>query len=88
MKVNPEIGNVINIIRKESGDAAPKRADETRKRSGIEDVVSVENRQASKSSVDSVDEARELLSSVIRDLGTVSADLYTLDVRRVSVMIG
>lgn len=88
MKVNPEVGNVINIIRKESGEQAPKRAQEAQKRTGIEDVVSLENRQASKPTLENVDEARSLLSQVIEDLESAPKDLYSLDARRISVMLG
>ncbi|HOJ12889.1 MAG TPA: hypothetical protein PLS81_10520 [Deltaproteobacteria bacterium] len=81
------MGNVINIIRREGGDQALRKADAAKERKEIEDVVSIENRQASSPEVKSVDEARDLLASVVEALKHAPTDLYALDVNRVSVMI-
>lgn len=88
MKVSPEMGSVINIIRKEGGDRAQNKAEDAKARKAIEDVVSIENKQASGTDVKSVDDARRLLSSVLDGMKDVTSDLYAVDVHRVSSMVG
>ncbi len=87
MKVSPELGSVINIIKKEKDEQYQRKVQDDLAQERIEDIVSVENRQASRSRVESVDEARAILSSVTRDMESVSSDLYKMNFQRVSKII-
>jgi hypothetical protein len=86
MKVNPELGNVINIITKEK-DSQYKKTQDVRSQDRIEDIVSVENKQASGSRVENVEEAKKILSYVTKGIENVSSGLYSLDYQRVSKVI-
>jgi hypothetical protein len=87
MKVNPEMGNVINIITKEKDSEFKKRTQDVRSQDRIEDIVSVENKQASASRVENVEEAKKILSYVTKGIENVSSGLYSLDYQRVSKVI-
>lgn len=87
MKVNPELGNVINVITKEKDDQYAKRTQDAQARERIEDIVSVENKQAARSRVETVEEAKKILSFVTRDMESVSSGLYNLNEQRVSRII-
>jgi hypothetical protein len=87
MKVNPELGNVINIVAREKDAEYKKRTQDVRAQDRIEDIVSVENKQASASRVDSVEEAKKILSYVTKGIENVSSGLYNLDNQRVSKAI-
>jgi hypothetical protein len=87
MKVNPELGNVINIITKEKDTEYKKKTQDVRSQNRIADIVSVENKQASGSRVENVEEAKKILSSVTKGIENVSSGLYSLDYQRVSKVI-
>ena len=87
MKVNPELGNVINIITKEKDSQYKKKTQDVRSQDRIADIVSVENKQASGSRVENVEEAKKILSSVTKGIEKVSSGLYSLDYQRVSKVI-
>jgi hypothetical protein len=87
MKVNPELGNVINIITKEKDSEYKKKTQDVRSQDRIEDIVSVENKQASASRVENVEEAKKILSYVTKDIENASSRLYNLDYQRVSKVI-
>jgi ArsR family metal-binding transcriptional regulator len=87
MKVNPELGNVINIITKEKDSEYKKKTQDVRSQDRIADIVSVENKQASVSRVENVEEAKRILSSVTKGIGNVSSGLYSLNYQRVSKVI-
>jgi ArsR family metal-binding transcriptional regulator len=87
MKVNPELGNVINIITKEKDSEYKKKTQDVRSQDRIEDIVSVENKQASVSRVENVEEAKRILSSVTKGIENVSSGLYSIDYQRVSKVI-
>ncbi|HOS97922.1 MAG TPA: hypothetical protein PLR71_04740 [Deltaproteobacteria bacterium] len=78
---------MINIIKKEKDEQYQRKVQDDLAQERIEDIVSVENRQASRSRVESVDEARAILSSVTRDMESVSSDLYKMNFQRVSKII-
>jgi hypothetical protein len=87
MKVNPELGNVINIITKEKDSEYNKKTQDVRSQDRIADIVSVENKQASGSRVENVEEAKRILSSVTKGIENVSSGLYSLNYQRVSKVI-
>jgi ArsR family metal-binding transcriptional regulator len=87
MKVNPELGNVINIITKEKDSEYNKKTQDVRSQDRIADIVSVENKQASGSRVENVEEAKRILSSVTKGIENVSSGLYSLNYQRVSKII-
>lgn len=87
MKVNPELGNVINIITKEKDSQYQKRSQEARNQDRIADIVSVENKQASRSKVENVEEAREILSLVTKGMENTSAGIHNLNYQRVAKII-
>jgi ArsR family metal-binding transcriptional regulator len=87
MKVNPDLGNVINIIAKEKDSEYKKRTQDVRTQDRIEDIVSVENKQASASRVENVEEAKKILSYVTKGIENASSGLYSLDSQRVSKVI-
>ncbi|MGC9325796.1 MAG: hypothetical protein ACP5G0_13730 [Desulfomonilia bacterium] len=90
MKINPELAHTINVVNKEKEEATPPR--KTTQSHDLEpnivDIISVENRQAAKSQVDSVEEAKDLLLRVTKNLEDVSPDLYSLNQHRISQLIG
>jgi hypothetical protein len=87
MKVNPELGNVINIVTKEKESEYKKKTQDVRSQDRIADIVSVENKQASGSRVESVEEAKKILTHVTKGIEKVSSDLYSLNYQRVSKVI-
>jgi hypothetical protein len=87
MKVNPELGNVINVITKERDAQYKQKTQDARSQDRIADIVSVENKQASGSRVENVEEAKKILSYVTKNIENVSSGLYSLDYQRVSKAI-
>jgi hypothetical protein len=87
MKVNPELGNVINVITKEKDTQYKQKTQDARSQDRIADIVSVENKQASGSRVENVEEAKKILSYVTKNIENVSSGLYSLDYQRVSKAI-
>jgi hydroxylamine reductase (hybrid-cluster protein) len=87
MKVNPEIANVINVVSKDKEARDQKKIEDERKLGGMADVVTVENKQASRSKVENVEQAKQVLDDVTKRLGESSAGLYHLNSSRVSKLI-
>jgi hypothetical protein len=87
MKVNPELGNVINVVTKEKDTDYKKKTQDVRSQGRIADIVSVENKQASGSRVENVEEAKKILSHVTKGIGNVSSGQYSLNYQRVSEVI-
>ncbi|HPW68169.1 MAG TPA: hypothetical protein PLA82_01785 [Deltaproteobacteria bacterium] len=86
MKINPEISNVINLVKKDA-DHQKKTQEKVESQSRMEDIISVENRAASRSKAESVEEARELLADVMRRMENLSADVHNLNQHRISQLI-
>jgi hypothetical protein len=82
MKINPEIANVVNVITKDK--ETQKKTEDERKLSKVSDIVSVENKQASRSRVENVEQAKQLLGDVTKRLGNNSSELYNINSSRVS----
>ncbi len=87
MKISPEMANVINVVSKEKDAKGQRKVEDEKKLGGMADVVTVENRQASRSQVENVEQARQLLDDVARQLKQTSAGLYHLNSSRVSKLI-
>jgi ArsR family metal-binding transcriptional regulator len=87
MKVNPELGNVINVVTKEKDSDYKKKTQDVRSQGRIADIVSVENQQASGSRVENVEEAKKILSNVTKGFENASSGLYSLNYQRVSKVI-
>ena len=87
MKVNPELMNVINVTTKEKDSEYKKKTQDVQFKDRIADIVSVENKQASASRVENVEEAKKILASVAKGIESVSSRLYSLDYQRVSKVI-
>ncbi|HOO36802.1 MAG TPA: hypothetical protein PLU81_01875 [Deltaproteobacteria bacterium] len=86
MKINPELSSVINMVKKENG--YQKRTQETgEQKQKVEDMVSVQNTVASRSQVENVEEARALLSDVMKDMNDTSTDVHELNQYRISRLI-
>ena len=86
MKINPELSSVINMVKKENG--YQKRTQETgEQKQKVEDMVSVQNTVASRSQVENVEEARALLSDVMKDMNNTSTDVHELNQYRISRLI-
>ncbi len=86
MKINPEISNVVNLVKKD-GDHQKRAQEKVEGQSRMEDIVSVENRAASRSEAENVEEARELLTDVMRKMENSSADVHNLNQYRISQLI-
>lgn len=87
MKVNPEMGNVINVISKGTDERYTKTSLQAKARESVEDIVSVENKQASRSRLETVEEAKKILSYVTGNMEGVSSRLYNLNEQRISRII-
>jgi hypothetical protein len=87
MKINPEIANVINVVSKDKETKGQKKVADERKPGGMADIVTVENKQASRSKVENVEQAKQLLDDVTKRLQDSSSGLYNLNSSRVSKLI-
>jgi Spy/CpxP family protein refolding chaperone len=86
MKINPELSSVINMVKKENG--YQKKTQETgEQKQKVEDMVSVQNAVASRSQVENVEEARALLSDVMKDMDNTSTGVHELNQYRISRLI-
>lgn len=86
MKIDPGMGNVINIIKPE--DRQQKRIEETpEQKKQIVDTISLENRRASESHIENVEQAKHLLNQVVSSMQGSSSDLYNLNLHRVMNLI-
>lgn len=89
MKINPELAHTMNVVNKEEEEVTPRKTTQSHDlEPNIVDIISVENRQAAKSQVDTVEEAKDLLLRVTKNLEDVSPDLYSLNQHRISQLIG
>jgi hypothetical protein len=86
MKINPEMSSVINLVKKEN-DFQKKAGDGVDARSRMEDVISVENRAASRPGTQNVEEARALLSQVMKEMESASPSVHNLNQYRISQLI-
>jgi hypothetical protein len=87
MKIYPEIANVINILTKDKDDQYQKKLQDEQYHDSVADIVSVENKQASRPRVENVEEAKAILTQVTENMENVSLDLYTLNLQRISNLI-
>jgi response regulator RpfG family c-di-GMP phosphodiesterase len=85
MKITPEIANVINVVTKDK--ETQKKNEDERTLSKVADIVSVENKQASRSRVENVEEAKQLLADVTKQLESTAVGLYNINSSRVSRII-
>jgi hypothetical protein len=86
MKINAEMPSVLNLVKKDE-EYQKRTRDNGEGKSTITDVVSVENKAASSSHVENVDEARVLLSDVMKDMGKTSSSVHNLNHHRISQLI-
>jgi hypothetical protein len=86
MKINPEISSVINMVKKEEG-YQKKGQESQEQQQKVADIISVENAIASRSHVESVEEARSLLSDVMKDMENHSTEVHDLNQYRISKLI-
>jgi hypothetical protein len=86
MKINTEMPSVINLVKKDE-EYQKKARDNDEGKSTVTDVVSVENKAASRSQVENVDEARVLLSDVMKRMDSTSSSVHNLDNFRISQLI-
>ncbi len=87
MKIHPEIANVVNIVTKDKDAQYQKKSQETRYQVGVADIISVENKQASRPRVENVEEAKEILTQVTDNMENVSSELYSLNQQRIAKLI-
>jgi hypothetical protein len=85
MKINSEMPSVINLVKKD--EEYQKKTRDQEGRSAVTDVVSVENKAASSSVVESVEEARVLLSDVMKGMEKASSSVHNLNQFRISQLI-
>jgi DNA polymerase III psi subunit len=86
MKINPELSSVVNLVKKE--DDYQKRSQERSDSQGkVADIISVENRAASGSRVENVEEARVLLSDVMSSMENAASTVHNLNQHRISQLI-
>ncbi|MFY9399413.1 MAG: hypothetical protein WAR22_13720 [Desulfomonilia bacterium] len=83
MKVNPEISSVINLVKREVG-FQERAGEKVEAHSRMEDVISVENRAASRPGAQNVEEAGELLSQVMNNIESAAPSVHNLDQYRIS----
>jgi hypothetical protein len=86
MKVNSDMPSVINLIQRDE-EYQKKAREKDASVNRVTDVVSVENKAASRSHVDNVDAARALMSDLMRDIGKTSSSVHNLDQNRISKLI-
>jgi len=86
MKINSEMSSVINLVKKDE-EYQKRTSDSSESGSAVTDVVSIENKAASRSPVASVDEARVLLSDVMKGMAKASSSVHNLNQDRISQLI-
>jgi hypothetical protein len=87
MKIYPEMANVINIVTKDKDGQYQKKSQDAQSQDSVADIVSVENKQASRPRVENVEEAKAILTHVTENMENVSLELYTLNIQRISNLI-
>lgn len=86
MKINPEAGTLINVLKQ--GEKPEKKTVEANvQKQKIEDSISLENRQASNNKVQTVEEAKEILTQVVGGINGKVSGLHTLNLDRVMNLI-
>ena len=88
MKITPELANSITVVNREKEGSGPQKASGSSSVDpGVVDIVSVENMQAARSRVETVEEAKNILYLVTGNMKDVSQDLYSLNQYRISQII-
>ena len=86
MKINPEAGTLINVLKQ--GDKPEKKTVEANgQKQKIADSISLENRQASNIKVQNVEEAKEILTQVVGSMNGQVSGLHNLNLQRVMNLI-
>ncbi|MEN6475426.1 MAG: hypothetical protein ABFD81_15545 [Syntrophaceae bacterium] len=86
MKINPEVGTLINVLKQ--GEKPEKKTVEANlQKQKIADSISLENRQASNNEVQNVEDAKEILTQVVGNMPSQASGLYTLNLQRVINLI-
>lgn len=85
MKINPEMSSVINVVKQNSRQQ--RKAEETAQQQRIVDTISLENKQASNSRVQNVEEAKEVLAQVVVGMPGNTSQLHTMNLQRVINLI-
>jgi len=86
MKINPEAGTLINVLKQ--GDKPEKKAVEANvQKQKIADSITLENRQASNNKVQNVEDAKEILTQVVGNMHSQVSGLHTLNLQRVMNLI-
>lgn len=86
MKINPELGNVINLVKKDES-YQKKTQEKSELKDQVADIITVENKQASGSRVETVEQAKNLLSDVTNEMEKYSVGLYNINNQRISSLI-
>lgn len=85
MKINSEMTSVINLIKKD--EEYQKRSGQSQGNTAVADKVTIENKAASRSPVETVDEARVLLSDVMKGMANTSSSVHNLNQDRISQLV-
>lgn len=85
MKVNPEASTVINIVKQSSPQ--PRKAESSDQKQRIADTITLENKQASTSRVQNVEEAKNMLNQVVNDIQSSVSNLHSMNLERVINLI-
>lgn len=86
MKINPEAGTLINVL-KQGEKPEKKTIDANVQKQKIADSISLENRQASNNKVQNVEDAKEILTQVVGNMPSQVTGLHTLNLQRVINLI-
>jgi ArsR family metal-binding transcriptional regulator len=86
MKINPEINNIIKIVKNDQPQ--DRRVEKTTDQGQKADIVTLENRQASASQIENVNQAKDLLSDVVKGMGEAPDKLYNLSFQRIMNLVG
>jgi len=86
MKINPELGNIINLVKKDES-CQKKTQEKSETKDQVADIISVENKQASGSRLDTVEQAKDLLTNVTKEIENYSVGLYNVNNQRISSLI-
>jgi len=86
MKISSEMSGIINLVRKDA-DYHKKTEDKAEGQRKVADIVTVENKAASRSHVENVEQARALLSEVMNGIGGSSPSLHSLNQYRIAQLI-
>lgn len=85
MKIN-DMGNVINVVKQNA--RSEKKAELTSdQKQRIVDTITLENKQASTSQVQNVEDAKEMLTQVVQDMEGHTSNLHNINIQRVINLI-